>query len=124
MIAQMESGRVPKVESTAQGIAIWAEAGEPHGFVLDDLQASDVAVKMIAAVAKRGGKDTPAFEVSGFAFDLPVNIVENQMVRLVFDIAGAPITATLTLDQFGDMAANCADTARKIDSSFPRKHDY
>lgn len=123
MIAQLEAGKVPMIVAGSNAVGIWVDAEEQHGFLFDRVQAVDVAVKLISAAAQVTEGDTPSFVVDALYLDKPEDVVTNQNVRLVFEIAGASITATLSLDQFSDLAGHCNAISRKIDANFPRKKD-
>lgn len=124
MIVQLEAGKMPAVRADHRGVALWAEdEGTAHGFLFDSAQATSVAVALLRESAELSGDNLAVHDVSSVAFDTPSNIVDNSFVRMVFEIGGAPVAATLTLDQFSDLAANCAVISRNIDAAFPRKPD-
>lgn len=117
-MGRMEQGKQPRVERFEDDVAVWAGSGQDDdtiGLVMSAAAAQSSAIKMLRVAAEIIGKDTPVFPVSNAALDTRELDDGETVVRMVFEVEGSELGIYLSLDQFGDVAANFAAIARTLD---------
>ena len=120
-LAEMNEGSAPRVEAFQGKLAVYGNEGEEaHGFLLSAAQASTVALRLLAAVARSDRA------VLHRAESLEIDVADTTpeaIVRITLTIDGLPIAVELDPTRFAELGAAVADISREIDRAKKPRRD-
>jgi len=127
-IGELRDDATPRVEQHKGKVAVWGSVDDPDDNVIGLLLSAEAAVtaatRMLREVANLRGDALPALQVGNVALDVREAVGEDDLVvRLVFDVEGAPLAATLDLTQLAEITAAMVKVSRDLDKSPGPRHD-